>query len=161
MKNILVLIVALLIGVPCLSQDTGPLTKQEIVQLVQTVDQRVAIFERANESAKDFIPNSDFAKGAEAASQAHQSAAVIKKTGPTAYALVTLVLALNQIALSAANDAEAISRRAMSMATSGQTVNMNALAAADSLRAAQASSAEISEQVGHAALFAIKSQAPD
>lgn len=160
MKTNLMLISALSIGIPWLAQEGGPPTKQEVIGLVQKADERATIFEQANESAKAFIPDSTYAKGVQAASKAHQGVAAIKKSGPTAYTLVTLIIALDDVSLSAANDAEAISRKAMTIAVAEHPVSLNALAAADSMHAVQASITEISKLVGRATLRLIKAQVP-
>jgi hypothetical protein len=156
MKNTLIMILTLLGCVPCSAQDSGQPTKQEIVALAHRADETVALFEQANKSADSFIPESAVKKGADAALTAHQAVGVITKNGPSAYALVSLIIALNDVTFNAGNDAQTISRKAMSAATTGQTVSLNALAAADSLSAFQSSCKDISEQIGHATLRLIK-----
>jgi hypothetical protein len=158
MKTISFMILILLVGIPCLAQNSDQPNKQEIVALAHKADEAVTLFEQANKSADPFIPDSAVKKGADAASTAHQLVGAITKNGPSAYALVSLVIALNDVTFNAAVDAQTISRKAMSGATAGQTVNLNALAAADSLNAAQSSCKDISEQIGHAALRLIKAE---
>ncbi|MFY9732273.1 MAG: hypothetical protein WB723_14110 [Candidatus Acidiferrales bacterium] len=158
LKTISFMIVALLVGVPCLAQNSGQPTKQEIVALAHKADESVTLFEQANKAADPFIPDSAVKKGADAASTAHQLVDAITKNGLSAYALVSLVIALNDVTFNAAVDAQTISRKAMTAATAGQTVNLNALAAADSLSVVQSSCKGISEQIGHAALRLIKEE---
>ncbi|MGA9998526.1 MAG: hypothetical protein WBQ04_00240 [Candidatus Acidiferrales bacterium] len=158
MKNALITILTLLVGVPCWAQDSDQPTKQEIVALAHKADEAATLFEQANKSADPFIPDSAVKKGADAALAVHQLVGAIAKNGPSAYALVSLMIALNDVTFNAANGAQTISRKAMSAATAGQTVNLNALAAADSLSAVQSSCRDISEQIGQATLRLIKSE---
>jgi hypothetical protein len=158
MKTISFMILVLLVGVPCSAQNGDQPTKQEVVALAHKADETVTLFEHANKSADPLIPDSAVKRGANAATTAHQLVGAITKNGPSAYALVSLVIALNDVTFNAAVDAQTISRKAMTAATAGQTVNLNALAAADSLSAAQSSCKDISEQIGHAALRLIKTE---
>jgi len=158
MKNIIPLILILLVGVPCSAQDSDQPTKQEIVSLAHKADEAVSRFEEANKSADPFIPDSAVKKGANAALTAHQLVGAITKNGPSAFALVSLIIALNDVTVNAANDAQLISRKAMTAATAGQTVSLNALAAADLLSAVQSSCKDISEQIGRATLRLIKAE---
>ncbi len=89
---------------------------------------------------------------------AHKAVAALSKNAPTAYTSTELLIVLNELALDAASHARAIYQRAMTTATSGQTVNLNALSAADSLTKAQSDLAEVSMLVGHSTLRLIATE---
>lgn len=94
----------------------------------------------------------------EYATTAHKVVTALSKNAPSAYVSTELLITLNQLAINAANGAQAISHKAMVMATSGQTVSLDALAAADSLTKAQSALTEVSELVGHATLRLIAAE---
>jgi hypothetical protein len=104
------------------------------------------------------MSDSVFQKGREAAATAHAIISAIKKNGPSAYALVGLIITLDDVTLNAANGAQGISRRAMTDAVAGKTASLNALAAADSLNVAQSSLTDISELISHATLRLVKAE---
>ena len=86
MKTVSFMILILLVGVPCLAQNSDQPNKQEIVALAHKADEAVTLFEQANKSADPFIPDSAVKKGVDAASKAHQLVGDITKNGPSAYA---------------------------------------------------------------------------
>jgi hypothetical protein len=146
-------VLVMLTAFPSWSQSADVPSTQEINELVQKADEKVTIFEAANESAKTLISDSLYQKSHEAATTAHTIVSAIKKGGPSGYALVALIISLD-----AANSAQAISRRAMADAVAGKTVSLNALAAADALNVVQASLTDISELISHATLRLIKAE---
>jgi hypothetical protein len=158
MKCAVLVLLTLFGSHPCWSQSADIPSKQEINELVQKADEKVTNFEAANESAKTVMSDSVFQKGREAAATAHVIISAIQKNGPSAYALVGLIVTLDDVTLNAANGAQGIARRAMADAVAGKTVSLNALAAADALNVAQSSLTDISELVSHATLRLIKAE---
>jgi hypothetical protein len=116
MKSSILALLVMFIGSPCWSQGSDVPSKQEINELVQKADEKVTNFEAANQSAKTLAPDKLYQKVRETASTAHAIIAAIKKNGPSAYALVGLVITLDDVSLNAANGGQAISRRAMANA---------------------------------------------
>jgi hypothetical protein len=158
MKYAVFVLLVMFVTSPCWPQNSDVPSKEEITELVQKADEKVTNFEAANESAKTLVSDSVFQKGREAASTAHTIISAVKKNGPSAYALVGLIVTLDDVSLNAANGAQGISRRAMADAVSGKTVSLNALAAADALNVAQSSLTDISELITHATLRLIKAE---
>jgi hypothetical protein len=153
-----ILTLVLLAGYTCRAQVTDAPSKQEIVQLAHQADGKVTNFEQANLSAQPYISQAAFEKDLEHAAAAHKAVAVLSSNPPSAYASAELLIALDELAIDAASHARAIYSRGMSTAASGQTVNLNALAAAESLTKAQSALTEISESVGHATLHLIAAE---
>jgi|HubBroStandDraft_6_1064221.scaffolds.fasta_scaffold1707559_1 hypothetical protein len=159
--RLLLLTLVLLIVFPCRAQEADAPSKQEIVEVAQKADERVTNFERANQSAKPYISQVDFEKGMEYSASAHKAVAALSKNTASPYASASaaeLLIALNQLAITAASEARAISFNGMVTATRGETVSLNALAAADSLTKAQSALTEISELVGHTTLRLITTE---
>lgn len=151
MKLLLLTLILLNVS-PCRAQEGIAPSKQEIVKLARKADEQVTNFEQANQLASSYISEADFQKGLEYSARAHKAAAALSKNAANAYTSTELLIVLNELALDAANHARVIYRRALSTATSGQTVNLNALSAADSLTKAQSDLTEVSELVGHTTL---------
>jgi hypothetical protein len=158
MKYAAFVVFALFGSYPCWSQGSDVPSKQEITELVQKADEKVTNFSAANESAKALVPDNLYQKGRATALTAHAIISAIQKNGPSAYALVGLLITLDDVSLNAANAAQAISRGAMADAVAGKTVSLNALAAADSFNVAQSSVTDISELIAHATLRLIKAE---
>jgi hypothetical protein len=154
----LLLAVVLLSNSPCRAQESGAPSKQEIVELAHKADERVANFEQANQSASSYFSEADFQKGMEYSANAHKAVAALSKNAASAYTSTELLIVLDKLALDAASHARAIYERAMVTSTRGETVSLNALAAADSLTKAQSGLAEVSEWVGHSTLRLIAAE---
>src|SRR5271169_1661164 len=133
----LILTLVLLGACICAAQSSGAPSKQEITDLAHKADEQVTNFQRANQLASSYISQADFEKGMERSASAHKAVAALSKSAATAYASTVLLIVLNELALDAASHARAIYSKALSTAASGQTVNLNALSAADSLTKAQ------------------------
>jgi hypothetical protein len=147
-----ILTLVLLGGHTCRAQGSDGLSKQEIVELAHKADAKVGNFEQANQLAQSFISQAEFDKGVEYAAAAHKAVAALSTNPSSAYASTELLIALNELALDAATHARAIYQKAMSYATTGRTIDMNELAAADSFTKAQSALKEVSELLGHATL---------
>jgi hypothetical protein len=148
----LLLTLVLLIVPPCRAQEDDIPSKQEIVELAHKADEKVTNFEQANKLASSYFSEADFQKGTEYCAAAHRAVAALSKNAATAYTSTELLIVLNALAVDAASHARAIYQRAMVTATRGETVSLNALAAADSLIKAQSGLTEVSEVVGHTTL---------
>jgi hypothetical protein len=131
------LALVLLAGCTCRAQVSDVPPKQQIVELAHQADAKVSNFEQANLLAQPYISPEAFEKGRECAATAHKAVAALSKNSPSAYNSTELLIALNELAINASSHALPIYKRGMSAATSGQTVDLNALAAADSLTTAQ------------------------
>src|ERR1700691_3371224 len=153
-----ILTLVLLAGNTCRAQASGAPSKQEIVELARQADAKVTGFEQANLLAQPYISQAAFDKGMEYAATAHKAVADLSKNPPSAYTSTELLIALNELALDAASHARAIYAKAMTYATTGQTINMNELAAANSFTTAQSALAEMSESVGNATLRLITAE---
>jgi hypothetical protein len=159
MKYAVLVLLTLFGSHPCWSRQSADVpSKQEINDLVQKADEKVINFETANESAKTIMSDSVFQKGRETAATAHAIISAIQKNGPSAYALVGLIVTLDDLTLNASNGAQGIARRAMADAVAGKTVSLNALAAADALNVVQSALTDISELISHATLRLIKAE---
>jgi hypothetical protein len=132
------------------SRDTS--SKQEIVELASKADVEVFKFAQANQLAQSYISQAEFDKGVECAAIARKAVAALSKNPSSAYTSTELLIALNELALDAATHARAIYQKAMGYATTGRTIDMNELAAADSFTKAQSALAEVSELLGHSTL---------
>jgi hypothetical protein len=147
-----ILSLVLLAGHTCHAQGGDAPSKQEIVELAHKADAKVTDFEQANQLAQSYISQAEFDKGVGYAATAHKAVAALSKNPSSAYSSTELLIALNELALDAASHARAIYAKAMSYATTGRTINMNELAAADSFTKAQSALAEVSELLGHSTL---------
>src|ERR1700685_1300946 len=153
-----ILTLVLLGGHTCRAQGSDVPSNQEIMELAHKADAKVGTFEQANQLAQSYISQAEFDKGVGYAATAHKAVAALSKNPSSAYTSTELLIALNELALDAAGHARAIYAKAMRYATTGQTINMNELAAADSFTTSQSALAEISESVGHAALRLIAAE---
>jgi hypothetical protein len=147
-----ILSLVLLGGRTCHAQVSDAPSKQEIVELAHKADAKVTNFEQANQLAQSYIAQAEFDKGVGYAATAHKAVTALSKNPSSAYSATELLIALNELALDAANHARAIYAKAMSYATTGQTINMNELAAANSFTEAQSALTEVSELLGHSTL---------
>jgi hypothetical protein len=150
-----ILMLVLLGGYSCHAQGSDAASKQEIVELAHKADEKVTQFEQANLLVQPYISQAAFDKGAGYADTAHKAVAALSNKPASAYASTVLLLSLNALAIEAASHARALYKTAMIAATSGQTVNMNELAAADSLTTAQSSLTEVSDLLGPSTLSLI------
>jgi hypothetical protein len=150
-----ILTLVLLGGYSCRAQSSDAAYKQEIVELAHKADEKLRKFEQASLLVQPYISQAAFDKDAGYADTAHKAVAVLSNKPASAYASTVLLLSLNALAVDAANHARALYKKAMSAATSGQTVNMNELAAADSLATAQSALTEVSDSLGPSTLSLI------
>jgi hypothetical protein len=157
-KCTFILMLVLLGGNICRAQASDVPSKQEIVELAHQADAKVTSFEQANLSAQPYISQAAFDKGMQYVAAAHKAVAALSNNPPSAYASTELLIALDKLAIDAASHARAIYAKAMGYATTGQTIDMNELAAADSFTTAQSALTEVSESVGHAALRLIAAE---
>jgi len=153
-----ILTLVLLGGHTCHAQGSDAPSKQEIVELAHKADTRVSNFEQANQLAQSYVSQAEFDKGVGYAATAHKAVAALSNNPSSAYSSTELLIALNELALDAASHARAIYAKAMSYATTGQTINMNELAAANSLTTAQSALTEVSELLGHSTLRLIAAE---
>jgi hypothetical protein len=86
------------------------------------------------------------------AATARKAVAALSKNPSSAYSSTELLIALNELALDAASHARVIYAKAMSYATTGRTIDMSELAAAESFTKAQSALAEVCELLGHSTL---------
>lgn len=153
-----ILTLVLLGGDTCHAQGSDTPSKQEVVELAQKADAKIGNFEQANQLAQSFISQAEFDKGVEYAATAHKAVATLSKNPSSAYTSTELWIALNELALDAATHARAIYQKAMGYATTGRTIDMNELAAADSFTKAQSALTEVSELLGHSTLRLIATE---
>jgi len=153
-----ILTLVLLGGHTCHAQGSDAPSKQEIVELAHKADTRVSNLEQANQLAQSYVSQAEFDKGVGYAATAHKAVAALSNNPSSAYSSTELLIALNELALDAASHARAIYAKAMSYATAGQTINMNELAAANSLTTAQSALTEVSELLGHSTLRLIAAE---
>jgi hypothetical protein len=155
---VLILTLVLLIGHTCRAQGSDVPSKQEIMELAHKADAKVGSFEQANQLAQSYISQAEFDKGVEYAATAHKAVAAISRNPSSAYSSTELLIVLNELAIDAASHARAIYAKAMGYATTGRTINMNELAAADSFTTAQSALTEVSESLGHSTLRLIATE---
>jgi hypothetical protein len=153
-----ILTLVLLGGHTCHAQGSDAPSNQEIMELAHKADAKVNNFEQANQLAQSFISQSEFDKGVESAATAHKAVAALSKNPSSAYTSTELLIALNELAIDAASHARAIYKKAMGYATTGRTINMNELAAADSFTTAQSALTEVSDLLGHSTLRLIATE---
>jgi hypothetical protein len=158
MKYAVFLTLVLLGSHTCHAQGSEASPKQEIVELTHKADAKVTDFEKANQLAQSYISQAEFDKGVGYAATAHKAVAALSKNPSSAYSSAELLIALNELALDAAGHARDIYAKAMSYATTGQTINMNELAAAGSFTTAQSALTEVSELLGHSTLRLIAAE---
>jgi hypothetical protein len=142
----------LLGGHTCHAQSSETSSKQEIVELAHKADVEVFRFAQANQLAQSYISQAEFDKGVEYTVTARKAVAALSKNPSSAYTSTELLIVLNELALDAATHARAIYQKAMGYATTGRTIDMNELAAADSFTKAQSTLTEVSELLGHSTL---------
>jgi hypothetical protein len=147
-----ILSLVLLGGHTCHAQGSDAPSKQEIVELAHKADAKDTDFEQANQLAQSYISQAEFDKGVGYAATAHKAVAALSKNPSSAYSSTELLIALNELALDAASHARAIYAKAVSYATTGRTIDMNELAAAESFTKSQSALAEVSEVLGHSTL---------
>jgi hypothetical protein len=158
MQYAVILTLVLLSGYPCGAQGNDVPSKQEIIELAHKADAKVGNFEQANQLARSYISQAEFDNGVGYAATAHKAVAALSKNPSSAYSSTELLIALNKLALDAASHARAIYAKAISYATTGQTINMNELAAANSFTTAQSGLTEVSELLGHSTLRLIAAE---
>jgi hypothetical protein len=158
LKCSFILTLVLLAGHTSHAQDSDAPSKHEVVELADKAEAKIGNFEQANELAQSFISQAEFDKGVGYSATAHKAAAALSKNPSSAYSSAELLIALNELALDAAGHARDIYAKAMSYATTGRTINMNELAAADSFTKAQSALTEVSELLGHSTLRLIATE---
>jgi len=157
-KCTFILMLVLLAGDTCRAQASDVPSKQEIMELAHKADAKVGTFEQANQLAQSYISQAEFDKGVEYAATAHKAVAALSRNPSSAYASTELLIVLNELAIDAASHARAIYAKAMGYATTGRTINMNELAAANSFTTAQSALTEVSESLGHSTLRLIATE---
>jgi len=152
MKRTLILTVLLLAGQPCLAQDNTFPSKEEISELAHKADEKVTNFEQAIRTAKPFLTEDRFKTDMDAASTAHLLISTMNKNGPSAYALVALVITLDDVVVDAGLSSQDILRAGLSAASTGKAVSMDSLGSVITLNTAATACSDISELIGHATL---------
>jgi len=151
MKYFLLLGAVFIVTISCFAQANFP-SNEEVSDLMNKANEKVNGFEKAIEAAKPFIPQDQFAKDTDAAATAHQIINTLNKNGPTAYALVGLVITLDDLVIDAGVNSQDVLRDELKAATTGKPTNIAALSSVILLNASATDCLDISELIGHATL---------
>jgi hypothetical protein len=149
------LAVLLLSAIACGQASPSMPSREEISELVNKANEKIAAYEEAVKNAKPYLDkiNPKFAENYLAASSTgHVIIEQILKKGPSAYGLVSLLATLDDMSLNAAMGSVQLLRTDEERVTKGGSPNANTLAAVILLNNASTACTDISELIMHATL---------
>jgi hypothetical protein len=160
------LIVVLLFSVAVWGQDkpadqTSMPSTEEISELISKADEKVSSFEEAVKNAKPYLDKinpklvTNYLDGAFAAHSIIQS---MKKNGPSAYGLVSLLATLDDLALDAVSGSAQLLRTDEENVANGKQPDVGPLSSVVLLNTASTACNDISELILHATLRYVRAE---
>lgn len=152
MKCLMALTAILFFALPCVAQDDSFPSKEEIGELVQKASQKVTSFERAIKLAKPLLSEDRFKTDMDTAAMAHQIIGAIDKNGPSAYRLVALLIALDDLVVDGSASSQDILEDGLKGFLVEKPPNASVLAAVITVNTSDTAVSDIAELIGHSTL---------